>query len=178
MRGGRGECAPALLLAGALLATLLGACRSAQSDIDHPGRRVRPPVAFEMLSDAPSLTVVDLRRPEEFGGPLGHLARARNIPLERLPDSLEQLDYLRELTFLVYCRGWDDCGDEAMRLLIGRGFYDAVLMEGGIEAWLRDGFGTVGGVTPGPAGELPEDPGLRLPTEGEGGERDPVPEPP
>lgn len=166
-----------LTVLGLVLGTLVGlsvtGCRSAMSDVESPGLRVRPAVAFEMMADAPAMPVIDLRTPEEFAGKLGRLARADNVPLDVFERRLEDFSYLREVTFLVYCRGWDDCGERAMRLLVGNGFEDAVLMEGGIEGWLRDGFGTV------EAGMLPADPGMRIPVEVEGGgDRDLLPEPP
>lgn len=156
----------------------LAGCKSSQSDLDRPGLRVRPTVAFEMLSDAPYMPVLDLRSAEDFEGPLGHLARARNLPANELEDSLDQLELLQELTFLIYCTGNDPACDRAMRTLLGNGFPDAVLMEGGIEAWLRSGYGTLGG----PEGAeipMPQDPGIRIPTEVEGGgDRTVLPDPP
>lgn len=158
-----------------LLVVLLGpwGCRTTMSDAESPGLRVLPAVAFEMMADAPAMPVIDLRTEEEFAGELGRLARAVNVPLEVFERRMEELAYLREITFLVYCRGWDDCGERAMRMLVGNGFEDAVLMDGGIEAWLRDGFGTVD------ADMLPADPGLRIPLAVPGGgDRDLLPEPP
>jgi rhodanese-related sulfurtransferase len=165
---------PLTLLALALAS--LG-CRTTTSRLESPGFRVRPAVAFEMLSDAPAMPVLDLRTPEEFVGALGHLARAKNVPLEELEGEVPHLDYLKDLTFLIYCRGWDDCGEQAMRVLLSHGFVDVVLMEGGLEAWLRDGFGTVGG--DGRPMPLPGDPGLRIPTKVPGrSPRTHVPDPP
>lgn len=162
-----------ILLAVSPLLLAMGACRTTMSDVESPGLRVRPAVAFEMMADAPAMPVIDLRTPDEFEGDLGRLARATNIPLVVFERRLEDLAYLKEVTFLVYCRGWDDCGERAMRLLVGSGFQDAVLMEGGIEAWLRDGFGTVD------ADMLPADPGLRIPLDVPGGgDRDLLPDPP
>ena len=106
-------------------------------------RRVKAPIAFEMLRDNPEeLLVVDLREPEEYRGPLGHLHRARNVPLSQLPWRLAELSGYRRQTFLVYCRN-DDCGPQGMQILVTNGFDNAVLLDGGIEAWLRLGFGTV-----------------------------------
>lgn len=171
----RGGTCVGLLLAALAVAPV--GCRSTQSDVDQPGLRVRPPVAFEMLSDAPYMPVLDVRREDEFLGPLGHLRRAKNVPLTELEQRFPEIEYLKDLTFLVYCRGWDGCGEEAMKVLLGAGYQDAVLLEGGVEAWLRDGFGTVGGLleeTP-----MPEDSGLRIPTDVEGGgDEDLLPEPP
>lgn len=211
------------LLSLLAVATVLAAgCRSTQSDPERPGFRVRPGVAFEMAIDAPDMPVLDLRRPDEFDGPLGHLPRAWNVPLEELPRRLAEIRWLRGVTFLVYCRGYgweapaltetaeptvqsaegfhlgtaegsdpgsdteprmkletptpedpeaetveptelDPCGEDAIRFLLSQGFEDAVLLEGGIAAWLDDGYATVGRGAQGPEMDLPEDPGLRVP---------------
>lgn len=123
-----------------------------------PFRKVLPPVAFEILRDSPEVPILDLRSPEEFHGPLGHLNRARNIPLEELAFRLVELSGFRDRTFLVYCRS-GGCGAEGMAILASSGYTDAVLMDGGIEGWIRAGFGTVGAQPPSepaaPAGDSP-----------------------
>lgn len=109
--------------------------------------QVRPPVAFEMLRDAPSTPVLDLRTAEEFTDEQGHIKGARNLPLDELPERLEQLAPLKDRTFLVYC-GSEACGEQALRTLLEAGYEEAILMNGGIEAWMADGFGTVTGPPP------------------------------
>jgi len=106
-------------------------------------RRVTPPVAFEILRDSPEVPILDVRTEGEFHGPLGHLRGARNLPLGDLPMRyLEILDLRRE-TFLVYCHA-DECDPQVMTFLDSYGFVDAMLIDGGIEAWIQDGYGTVG----------------------------------
>lgn len=202
------------LLALPLVGALAAGCRSTQSDPQRPGLRVRPGVAFEMAADAPGMPILDLRRPDEFDGPLGHLQRAYNLPLEELPQRLPEIRWLQERTFLVYCRGTTskagtaegteaedvgdgaegvdgadgvdraadggaNCGEEAIRFFLAQGFQDAVLLEGGIEAWLRDGFAIVGGGAQGGETSLPEDSGLRVPEDARSiGDPRHLPEPP
>lgn len=189
------------LFLGALFVVALGlgaaGCRSTQSDPNRPGFRVRPGVAFEMAADAPGMPILDLRRPDEFDGPQGHLQRAYNLPLEELPRRLPEFRWLRERTFLIYCRGRvetgegeagptgeagegpGECGETAIRFFLAQGFNDAVLLEGGIEAWLEDGFATVVQGAPGPGTTLPEDSGLRVPEDAKSiGDPRHLPEPP
>ena len=85
----------------------------------------------------------DLRRPDEFQGDTGHISGAVNVPLERLPYRLLQISGFRDETFLVYCRANDGCGEEGMALLIASGFENAILVNGGIDEWIRAGFKTV-----------------------------------
>lgn len=109
--------------------------------------RVRPPVAFEMLRDNPGMPVVDLRSRYEYTGPIGHIRGARNLPLEEIREGLVDLAPIKDRTFLVYC-GHDECGADGLRALIAAGFREVVLMDGGIDAWVLDGFGTVTGPPP------------------------------
>jgi rhodanese-related sulfurtransferase len=135
---------PLFLLA---LALLLPACRSGRGGEEPPFRRVRPPVAFEMLRDSEDLPILDVRSAADFHGPLGHLRGARNIPLAELPVRYLELLDLASRTFLVYCYR-DECEPAAMDFLLAYGFTDAMLIDGGIEAWIDDGFGTVGAGAP------------------------------
>ncbi|MBV8200829.1 MAG: rhodanese-like domain-containing protein [Acidobacteria bacterium] len=104
-------------------------------------RVVSAPVASEIVRDAPDVFILDLRSPEEFQGPKGHLRNALNLPLARLPYRLLEIRSYRGETFLVYCDG-DDCGRSGMRILQDSGFQDAVLIAGGIDGWIRAGFTT------------------------------------
>jgi rhodanese-related sulfurtransferase len=139
----------------ALLAVLLvTGCRSTREGAPENGgegspafSRVRPPVAFEMLRDNPGLAVLDLRPRPEYAGPVGHIRGALNVPLEEISQSLATLAPLKNRTFLVYC-GHDDCGPRGLAMLVEEGFDEAILMDGGIDAWVSDGFGTVTGEAP------------------------------
>ncbi|MEA2604371.1 MAG: hypothetical protein QOF89_5363 [Acidobacteriota bacterium] len=107
-----------------------------------PYRKLSPPVAYELIRDNPGMLVLDLRPPQEFDGPTGHVRGATNIPLERLPYRMLEITSYREETFLVYCRR-GDCGDQGMAILLSSGFENAILMDGGIDSWIRAGFRTV-----------------------------------
>lgn len=122
---------------------LLAGCRSFRNRERPPFRKVIPPVAFEVLRDNPDVLVLDLRTRQEFLSDTGHIYRARNIPLERLPDRMLEIAAFRSDTFLVYCRDGDTCGEEGMAILVSSGFENAILIEGGIDGWIRYGFRTV-----------------------------------
>ncbi|HEX3528447.1 MAG TPA: rhodanese-like domain-containing protein [Thermoanaerobaculia bacterium] len=107
-----------------------------------PYSKVSPPIAYEMMHDSPNILILDLRSPQAFNGDTGHLFRAYNIPVDRLPYRLLELSALREETFLVYC-DTQVCSEEGMAVLTSSGFENAVLMDGGIDGWIRKGFRTV-----------------------------------
>jgi rhodanese-related sulfurtransferase len=130
----------ALLLV--LLSLLAGCSRFRRTAKRPPFRKLSPAVAYEMIRDNPDMLILDLRSPQEYNGETGHIRRARNIPLARLPFRLLEIDAFRDETLLIYC-GSDDCGPQGMEILRASGFEDAVLMDGGIDAWIREGFKTV-----------------------------------
>ena len=123
---------------------LLGGCsyfHRSRGKID-PYRKLSPAVSYELIRDNPEMLVIDLRKPEEYNGETGHLSKAMNIPVDRLPYRLLEISAYREETFLVYCRA-DPCGAEGVADLRSSGFENVILMDGGIEAWIRAGFKTV-----------------------------------
>jgi len=142
-----------------LLLPVVASCALFRQKHRPPYKRLSPPIAYEMMRDNPEMLVLDLRPAEEYNGETGHIRRAQNIPLERLPYRLLEISLFREESVLVYCRA-DGCGEKGMAILIASGFEDALLMDGGIDAWIRGGFKTV----------LPEDAERRArqPTDGKG----------
>jgi rhodanese-related sulfurtransferase len=156
--------ASALLLLSLVLSfVLLPGCRAFRNRERPPFRKITPPVAFEVLRDNPEILILDLRTREEFLSDTGHIYSARNIPLERLPDRMLEIAPFRDDTFLVYCREDDSCGEEGMAILISSGFDNAILIDGGIDGWIRYGFRTVLPAAPeetdGTGGSLPPPPG-------------------
>src|SRR5205823_1706882 len=80
-------------------------------------------------------------------GPGGHLWGAVNIPLRQLPNRLTTLRPLADHPLLVYCRR-GPCGQQGAEELRAAGFTLAVLLDGGIDQWVAEGFGTVRPGTP------------------------------
>jgi rhodanese-related sulfurtransferase len=153
----------ALLLLGLVSGfILLSGCRYFRNRERPPFRKVTPPVAFEILRDSPDVLILDLRTRQEFLGDTGHIYRSRNIPLDRLPERMMEIAPFRDDTFLVYCRAGDTCGEEGMAILISSGFENAILIDGGIDGWIRYGFRTVLPALPEPA----ESEGKSLPPPG------------
>lgn len=107
-----------------------------------PYHKLTPPVAYEMMRDSPGMLVLDLRTPQQFNGRSGHIRQARNIPLARLPYRILEIITFREDTILIYCEA-NECADKATSILAASGFESIVLMDGGIDQWIRKGFKTV-----------------------------------
>jgi rhodanese-related sulfurtransferase len=76
--------------------------------------------------------VLDLRPAESFAA--GHLAGARNLPLDQIAKAGETLKKYKEKPVVVYCDTGASSGSAA-RKLAEQGFTKAVNLRGGIEAW-------------------------------------------
>ena len=88
---------------------------------------------LEAQAAAPHLNayrIVDVREPEEFDGPLGHVPGSELIPLSRLPQSAEAL---RGRPLLLVCRSGRRSG-RACEVLTELGVGDVTNLAGGMIA--------------------------------------------
>ena len=85
------------------------------------------------------LLLLDVRTPADFVGEQGHVADATNIPLEDLASRLDELAADRKRPIAIVCRT-DRRSDQAAALLVKRGFADVRVVEGGMTAWLGNGW--------------------------------------
>lgn len=61
------------------------------------GQRFIDPTALKRrLQSGEEVTLIDVRTPEEFLGPLGHIAGARNIPIAELSTKIRELTELKQ----------------------------------------------------------------------------------
>lgn len=95
------------------------------------------PVAAAELATDPSITVIDVRTPEEFGA--GHLDGATMIDFyaDTFADEISELD--PDETYLVYCRSGNRSGQTAA-MLAELGFAQIYDLDGGVIAWEADGL--------------------------------------
>src|SRR5215470_14653189 len=56
------------------------------------------------LDHGEAVTIVDVRGPDEFTGPLGHIATSRNIPVAELESRLAELAGLERGPIVLVCR--------------------------------------------------------------------------
>jgi rhodanese-related sulfurtransferase len=82
--------------------------------------------------------VVDVRGPDEFDGPLGHIEGARNVPLAELPASIPEL--AAEGRPLVMVCLTDKRSSHAAAELAAAGTRDVAVLRGGMKGWR----GTIG----------------------------------
>ncbi len=86
------------------------------------------------------LQIIDVREPDEFVGPLGHIAGARLIPLSQLPQHVDTLAL--EQPIVVVCRSGGRSTQAAV-LLEKAGARRAANLTGGMLAWHEQGLPVV-----------------------------------
>ena len=91
---------------------------------------------------ADGVRVIDVRTPEEFRGPLGHIDGAENVPLAEFAQRLPALAPYRDQPVALVCRT-DRRSAQAQSLLLQAGFRQPLLVLGGMEAWNRQGLPVV-----------------------------------
>lgn len=80
-----------------------------------------------------SITILDVRTPEEFNSTTGHLPQAKLIPVQELESRINELAQNKGKTIITYCRTGKRSAT-ASGILSGKGF-TVINMDGGITAW-------------------------------------------
>jgi sulfur dioxygenase len=91
---------------------------------------------------APSVQIVDVREPEEFTGPLGHIRGAVLIPLGDLAERAGEL--ARDRPIVAVCRAGSRSA-QATVILREAGFSDVANLAGGMLRWRAEGHVVEGG---------------------------------
>jgi len=94
---------------------------------------IEPAVLATRLERDHPLLVLDVRGPDEFTGPLGHIRGATNIPLVELPAHLPTL-VLENRPLVVVCKT-DRRSSMAAQQLQEAGLSDVSVFRGGMEQW-------------------------------------------
>ncbi len=105
--------------------------------------RARPMLGVEELkrrvAGQQDVLVLDVRTAADFVGEQGHIAGATNIPLEALEARLDEMTAHLERPIALVCRT-DRRSAKAATLLARRGFADVHVVQGGMTAWLGNGW--------------------------------------
>jgi uncharacterized membrane protein YdjX (TVP38/TMEM64 family)/rhodanese-related sulfurtransferase len=91
------------------------------------------------LRESRGLAVIDVRGPDEFIGPLGHIPGARNLPINDLPNRLGELELLQDKPVVLVCRT-DRRSANGARLLRDAGFDKIRVLRDGMEGWTKLGL--------------------------------------
>ncbi len=121
----------ALLAAVAFLPRLIARLRQ--------GPMLGIPELKEKLDAGEELLVLDVRTAEDFIGEQGHIAQACNIPLEELPDRIDEILDWEEKPVVLVCRT-DRRSAKAAQILARHGFADVHVARGGMTDWNANGY--------------------------------------
>ena len=91
------------------------------------------------LDRGEGVTIVDVRGRDEFVGPLGHIATARNIPVAELESRLSELAGLERGPIVLVCRT-DKRSATAARTLRAAGFTQVNVLRRGMDEWNETGL--------------------------------------
>jgi sulfur dioxygenase len=89
-----------------------------------------------------AVQILDVREPEEFTGPLGHIKDAALIPLGELAERAGELK--REVPIVAVCRAGGRSA-QATNILQQAGFKDVANLTGGMLRWRAEGHPVEGG---------------------------------
>ena len=125
-----------LLVAAALWDRRAGATRRAAAD----GLSwIEVDALADRLTGDSKPVLVDVRGPDEYDGPLGHVADTLNVPVGELRDRLTQLDAFKHQPVVLICRT-DKRSANAAALLRDSGFRDIHVLRGGMVRWNEKGL--------------------------------------
>jgi hydroxyacylglutathione hydrolase len=91
----------------------------------------------EVLEKVSQVKIIDVRRPEEFTGELGHIPGAKLMPLDSLPTQIGNLP--KEDTYVFVCRSGGR-SSRAGQFARAMGYDNVYNMKGGMLLWNELGF--------------------------------------
>ena len=90
------------------------------------------------LAAGDSLLLLDVRQPDEFNTPPGHLPGALNVPLAEVAGRVREIAARRQ-SIVVVCKT-DRRSARAAAELVAAGLRDIAVLRGGTDRWHQRGF--------------------------------------
>jgi sterol desaturase/sphingolipid hydroxylase (fatty acid hydroxylase superfamily)/rhodanese-related sulfurtransferase len=106
---------------------------------DDDSRWIEPDELKRRMDRGERFAVIDVREPDEFTGPLGHIAGSRNMPMSAFESRLDELGGLEPTPLVLVCRT-DKRSAKAADILRGAGLSDVSVLRSGMEQWNHSGF--------------------------------------
>lgn len=120
-----------LLAVVAFLPRLIGRLRK--------GPSLTVPELKQRLENGDDILILDVRTAADFVGEQGHIAGAVNVPLEEIPERIEEIGDYQEKPVVTVCRT-DRRSAKAVELLAQRGFADVHVVTNGMTGWNENGY--------------------------------------
>ncbi len=86
----------------------------------------------DLMNHKDNVLMVDVRRPDEFEGELGHIPGAQHLVLDQLPQRISELDSTKTIVFV--CRSGGRSG-QATQFAQQNGFKSVFNLKGGMLLW-------------------------------------------
>ncbi|HHH43488.1 MAG TPA: sulfurtransferase [Gammaproteobacteria bacterium] len=97
------------------------------------------PELKQRLDHGEDILVLDVRTAADFVGEQGHITGATNLPLEELPERLDDIIDYQEKPVVTVCRT-DRRSAKAAELLAQKGFADVHVVTNGMTGWNENGY--------------------------------------
>ena len=104
----------------------------------QPFQWIDIPALHQRMEAGEALSLIDVRQPEEYDQPPGHVPGALNIPLPAFPGHVA--DLLTHRTPIVLICKSDRRSARAAEILCGAGARDVTVLRGGTDAWYQSGL--------------------------------------
>ena len=121
------------------IANLFGPARRDPAAEEAPFRWIDPAELSNGLQMGGAALVVDVRGPDEFSGPIGHIPGAVNLPLQALQGGLAALPDLGGKPVCLVCHT-DRRSAAAASLFRAAGVREVGVLRGGMVRWRAEGL--------------------------------------
>lgn len=88
--------------------------------------------AYQLINEHSDLIILDVRTKGEFEA--GHIAKAKNIPVQQLPSRINELEKFKNKPILVHCASGGR-SPSAVRELVNSGFDQVYHLNRGLISW-------------------------------------------
>ncbi|MGH1364803.1 MAG: rhodanese-like domain-containing protein [Calditrichia bacterium] len=95
--------------------------------------------AAQLIDRRPNMILIDVRTPDEYNGPLGHIENARLLPIQQFQNWVPELEGDKDAQIMLICRSGGRSSRTAT-MLRERGFTNLINVKDGMSAWSAAGL--------------------------------------
>lgn len=95
---------------------------------------IEPETLARAIDNKAGWIILDVRNPDEFSGPVGHIPDARNIPVDQIAATPSEFGLPRKGQIVMVCLT-DKRSERAAKALHAAGFSQIFVLRGGMQRW-------------------------------------------